>query len=147
MSRTATVTTDELANLENVLQDYKIRLSAAPEPELTAAQREDQGRRECLAASNPSNWPTNFRRVPNYRPINRYLDPEQRPNGANTVEYVFVNVMLNGVRLQSVSGTCLFPTTPAQLFLTSSQRLVTLYEATGGKIWPGLTRYDIGGEW
>jgi hypothetical protein len=57
------------------------------------------------ASNNPPHWPTNYRRVPLYRPVNKHLDPAKRPNGASTGEYIFVNVMLNGVRLNSVSKT------------------------------------------
>ncbi|KAL4960223.1 uncharacterized protein BDV14DRAFT_204871 [Aspergillus stella-maris] len=60
-------------------------------------------------------------------PINRNLDPAERPNGASTAENIFVNVILNGVRINSF--------------------LVTTYEKTLGRVYPGFTRYDIGGEW
>ncbi|KAL2782582.1 hypothetical protein BJX66DRAFT_345712 [Aspergillus keveii] len=115
---TTTITATTLAE---TLEDYHIRLTGvddAPPVQVTARQSQ---------AQNPPHWPQNYRRVPPYRPINRHLDPAERPNGASTGEYIFVNVMLNGVRINSF--------------------LVTTYEKSFGKIYPRLTRYDIGGEW
>lgn len=110
-----------------------------------------QFNRRQAAGPNPPDWPTNYRRVPPHRPVNRHLDPAERPNGASTGEYVFVNVMLNGVRLNSVSLSklnehdfChqqkLTPCNNLKLFVTS-------YERTLGKFYPSLTRYRIGSEW
>lgn len=97
MATTTTTTT-----LSEALQDYHIHLTGADDPpqvQVTARQSR---------TPNPPHWPQNYRRVPPYRPINRHLDPAERPNGASTGEYVFVNVMLNGVRINSVSLTSLF---------------------------------------
>ncbi len=97
MATTTTTTT-----LSETLQDYHIHLTGADDPpqvQVTAWQSR---------TPNPPHWPQNYRRVPPYRPINRHLDPAERPNGASTGEYVFVNVMLNGVRINSVSLTSLF---------------------------------------
>lgn len=102
MSQTTTLTQTRVRRDENPLKDYTLHVTGKTQTELSAAQREEIARQECLRAPNPTSWPTNYRRVPHYRPINRFLDPAQRPNGANTGEYIFVNVMLNGVRIQSV---------------------------------------------
>ncbi|RAH84252.1 hypothetical protein BO86DRAFT_397118 [Aspergillus japonicus CBS 114.51] len=102
-------------------QSYHLVLTGAEDPLPVRLQsRQPQ-------VPNPPHWPSHYRRVPRYRPVNRNLDPAERPNGSNAAEYIFVNVMLNGVRLNS-------------LFVTS-------YEKTLGKLYPGLTRYEIGGEW
>ncbi|KAF9892288.1 hypothetical protein FE257_002065 [Aspergillus nanangensis] len=106
--------------LAETLQDYHIQLTGADPIPVQIQTR-------ASPSPNPPDWPTNYRRVPPHRPINRHLDLTQRPNGSNTAEYIFVNVMLNGVRLNS-------------LFVTS-------YEKTLGNVYPQLTRYKIGGEW
>lgn len=51
---------------------------------------------------NPTWWPTDHRRVPNYRPINRNLDWDQRPGGTNVIEMIFIFTMLRGVQLNAV---------------------------------------------
>ena len=53
---------------------------------------------------NPQTWPTDFRLVPAFRAIDRNLESAERPYGANLLEYTFISVMLQGVRLQSVSA-------------------------------------------
>jgi hypothetical protein len=52
---------------------------------------------------NPSSWPTEHRRVPEFRPINTELDQSERRVFLSPVERVFVGVMFTGVYLQSVS--------------------------------------------
>lgn len=92
----------EPTSLENTLRDYALCYSTTAEPQTFESnlevvplvpQRSD----------NPANWPTRYRRIPPYRPVNRNLDLSERPNGSNRGELVFVTVMMNGVRLQSVS--------------------------------------------
>ncbi|KAF0323018.1 X-Pro dipeptidyl-peptidase C-terminal non-catalytic domain-containing protein [Colletotrichum asianum] len=90
----------EYSTLENNLTDYVLHLSGS--------SVSTQSHSETVATSlalppNPSNWPTQYRRIPPYRPVNRHLDQAERPNGANGFEFLFVTVMLNGVHLQSVS--------------------------------------------
>lgn len=79
------------------LSDYRIQLTGSTDalPVKITCRR--------VTDKNPPYWPKNYRRVPPHRPINKYLDLSERPNGATTGEWVFVNVMLNGVRLNSVS--------------------------------------------
>ncbi|RSH78868.1 uncharacterized protein EHS24_001789 [Apiotrichum porosum] len=50
---------------------------------------------------NPNNWPTTPGN-PDYRPLDRHVDMTTRPNGSNPVEWVIVNVMLNGVLGQGI---------------------------------------------
>lgn len=79
------------------------------------------------AEEQPDNWPTEHRRIPPHRPINRELDFAERPAGLNGAEFVFIQVMLNGVRLNA--------------------NVARLWRATGGKINDRIFRYDVGGEW
>ncbi|RDL31059.1 Uncharacterized protein BP5553_09848 [Venustampulla echinocandica] len=81
---------------------------------------------DALHQNNPDWWPTDHRRVPDYRPINRNLDRIQRPDGTNMIEMAFIFTMLRGVQLNaSVSY---------------------LWRYTGAYLNGGLFRYDIGGE-
>lgn len=80
--------------LNDVLSDYTIRLtgdnpSSSQEPTSNAI-------------SNPPNWPTAHRRIPNFRPIDRNRDAESRPN-ATGFERVFLTIMFSGVVLNAVS--------------------------------------------
>jgi hypothetical protein len=85
-------------NLQTVLADYDLHhteeeldtsLNAHPAPNTSQA--------------NPSSWPTEHRRVPEFRPINRELDQSERRVFQNGIEQVFVGVMFTGVFLESVS--------------------------------------------
>lgn len=79
------------------LNDYHIQLTGSRDAlPVKVTRRRATGR-------NPPKWSTKYRRVPPHRPVNKHLDLSERPNGSNTGEWVFVNVMLNGVRLNSVS--------------------------------------------
>ncbi|CAH0054433.1 unnamed protein product [Clonostachys solani] len=111
--------TQRHGTVEEILQDYRLSLTGQGETSDSSPPAQ--------WADSPDNWPTQYRRIPPYRPINRNLDLTERPNGSSRGELVFVTVMLNGVRLQS--------------------GLVRAWEFTGGRWYPGLTRYRIGGEW
>jgi hypothetical protein len=85
-------------NLQSVLADYDLHhteeeldtsLNAHPAPN--------------TSQENPSSWPTEHRRVPEYRPINTALDQSERRVYQNGIEQVFVGVMFTGVFLESVS--------------------------------------------
>jgi hypothetical protein len=90
MSRTATAT-----ELQGVLEDYKIHLTGQnPAPEQSEP---------LTAVSNPPDWPTDHRRVPDYRPVDRTRDAEGRPNGENGFERVFLTIMFTGVVMNAVS--------------------------------------------
>jgi hypothetical protein len=52
--------------------------------------------------SNPEWWPTNHRRIPDYRPVNQHLDRTLRPDGINGMERTFIFTMLRGVQLNAV---------------------------------------------
>jgi hypothetical protein len=103
MSTTSTAgTTVTVQQLQGVLNDYTIHLtgddSAIRHDELEAPNGNDVSLHE-----NPPNWPRNHYRVPDYRPVNRELDLENRPKGSNPVEFAFLTIMFTGVYLNSVS--------------------------------------------
>ncbi|TGO33095.1 hypothetical protein BHYA_0267g00120 [Botrytis hyacinthi] len=77
--------------------------------------------------NNPSSWPRDQYRIPNYRPINRHLIAAERPNGSNGAERVFITLMFTGVSLNAGAAQ--------------------LWGMTGGKLFTRVFRYAIGGEW
>lgn len=93
MSRIVTAT-----ELQGVLEDYKIHLTgdnpSSDQPESTSTR-----------VSNPPNWPTEHRRIPDYRPVDRNRDVESRPNGENAFARVFLTIMFTGVAMNAVSDT------------------------------------------
>lgn len=90
-------------NTLSVLADYELHHSDTSDPAPAPNSH------PALASQNPPEWPTDHRRVPNYRPINRDLDQSQRRIYNNNVERAFVTVMLRGVWLNAVSGVALVP--------------------------------------
>ncbi|TGO07807.1 hypothetical protein BTUL_0244g00040 [Botrytis tulipae] len=76
---------------------------------------------------NPSSWPRDQYRIPNYRPINRHLIAAERPNGSNGAERVFMTLMFTGVSLNAGAAR--------------------VWGMTGGKVFTRVFRYAIGGEW
>ncbi|KAF7891739.1 hypothetical protein EAF00_008041 [Botryotinia globosa] len=77
--------------------------------------------------NNPSSWPRDQYRIPNYRPINRHLIAAERPNGSNGAERVFITLMFTGVSLNAGAAQ--------------------VWGMTGGKVFTRVFRYAIGGEW
>ncbi|TGO52898.1 hypothetical protein BOTNAR_0311g00090 [Botryotinia narcissicola] len=77
--------------------------------------------------NNPSSWPQDQYRIPNYRPINRHLIAAERPNGSNGAERVFITLMFTGVSLNAGAAQ--------------------VWGMTGGKVFTRVFRYAIGGEW
>ncbi|KAF7890882.1 uncharacterized protein EAF01_010691 [Botrytis porri] len=76
---------------------------------------------------NPSFWPRDQYRIPDYRPINRHLIAAERPNGSNGAERVFITLMFTGVSLNAGAAQ--------------------VWGMTGGKVFTRVFRYAIGGEW
>ncbi|KAH7406222.1 hypothetical protein DE146DRAFT_651088 [Phaeosphaeria sp. MPI-PUGE-AT-0046c] len=107
-------------SLETVLTDYHLHhseegldtsLNAHPAP--------------AASGHNPSSWPTEHRRVPAYRPVNRELDQSERRVYLSGVERVFVGVMFTGVFLESTMSK--------------------LWRGSFGRVWN--VGYKVGGEW
>jgi hypothetical protein len=92
---TTTITTEEF---QTVLSDYTIRLTG--QEESAAPQQESQSTTQLV--HNPESWPTDRRRIPNYRPIDRSRTQEERPNGSNGFEQAFLTMMFTGVVLNAV---------------------------------------------
>ncbi|KAF7919704.1 uncharacterized protein EAE97_011622 [Botrytis byssoidea] len=77
--------------------------------------------------NNPSSWPRDQYRIPNYRPINQHLIAAERPNGSNGAERVFITLMFTGVSLNAGAAQ--------------------VWGMTGGKVFTRVFRYAIGGKW
>ncbi|BCS28629.1 uncharacterized protein APUU_70199S [Aspergillus puulaauensis] len=118
MSRTETTNTTALS----VLADYELHHSGnsqnttSPSPSPSPPQQQQ-----------PANWPTNHRRVPPYRPVDRSLSFEERAAGSNVPEFIFIQSMLHGCWLNA--------------------SVARLWRFTGGRINDRIFHYEIGGEY
>jgi hypothetical protein len=86
-------------NLHATLADYELHHSNATEEVDTSLNRHPAPASE---TQNPSDWPTEHRRIPAYRPVNTELDQGERRVYQNGIERAFIGVMFTGVFLQSV---------------------------------------------
>ncbi|EPS29288.1 hypothetical protein PDE_04237 [Penicillium oxalicum 114-2] len=115
----ATTTTTATRGSLSVLADYEVHHSGSEQvnaPTTTSAHVEPA-----------SEWPSHWRRMPAYRPVNRQLDQNDRPAGnGHPAEYAFIQIMLHGCWINST--------------------MAKLWGATGGKINDKIFYYDIGGE-
>lgn len=97
------VTTTDNARVtavRHLLADYELHHSQPPEGEEQPAP-EPNDQRE-LPSDNPPNWPTEWRRVPSYRPVQNQLD-DQREVYNNEIEHNFIRVMFGGVWMMAAS--------------------------------------------
>ena len=90
----STTVTEE--QLNGILNDYTIHITG--DASLTKSTHH-QG---LPATQNPPQWPTDRRRIPKFRPIDRTRTREERPNGSNAIEMAFLTVMFTGVVLNAV---------------------------------------------
>lgn len=131
-------TTFTVHQIEEVLGDYKIQLTGAEENNIEPPSSSEPPR-----ATNPSNWPTDRRRIPDFRPVDRNRDAEGRPNGTVLPERIFLTLMFTGVVVNAVSMVYWM----RGYILIYEQSTAKLWGATGGPYLPRLFRYAIGGEW
>lgn len=100
------VTTTANARLtatRHYLADYELHHSQPSPESAAAAPGPNETSHQTLtdpstSASNPSDWETNWRRVPAYRPVVDQVD-EQRNTYTSGVERGFVRVMFGGMFL------------------------------------------------
>ncbi|KAG9549830.1 hypothetical protein KCU77_g14342, partial [Aureobasidium melanogenum] len=78
------------------------------------------------AGNNPADWEDNFRRVPDYRPVDYDLDFAYRDTTQNGIERAFIWNMFSGIVLTSATNR--------------------LWRATGGKLNNTYFRWQVGGE-
>ncbi|CAN9253505.1 unnamed protein product [Alternaria alternata] len=88
-------------NLEAVLADYDLHHTEELDTSLNAHPAPPTSSTTSQSQQNPSDWPTEHRRVPAYRPINTELDQSERRVYLNGIEQAFVGVMFTGVFLES----------------------------------------------
>jgi len=91
--------------LLHALTDYDLHHSGDPDNPQRPADLNTSPSATTLTQQNPAWWPSDHRRIPPHRPINRELDRELRPGGTNVVEQVFIFTMLRGVQVKAVSHT------------------------------------------
>jgi hypothetical protein len=99
---TPTSTRTTPAGGEQVFADYVLHHSGPESLSGQSSAFRSSNIHEVAPPSNPDWWPTNHRRVPDYRPINRSLDGSQRPNGTSLIEIIFIFTMLRGGQLNAV---------------------------------------------
>ncbi|PLB46155.1 hypothetical protein P170DRAFT_479076 [Aspergillus steynii IBT 23096] len=115
---TTTTTSTTTTPPSSILSDYALHHSGS---EFSSDQTPP------AAHTNPPTWPTNHRRVPPYRPVNRQQDRSERPAGSNPAEFVFIQAMLHGVWLNA--------------------SVARLWRFTGGRVNDKVFHYEVGGEW
>ncbi|KAL5340409.1 hypothetical protein BJX70DRAFT_361688 [Aspergillus crustosus] len=121
----STTTTTTPATTLSILADYELHHSGA-DPS-SNNQNTASSSSPAQSATQPPTWPSDHRRVPPYRPINRNLDQAERAAGASVPEYIFIQSMLHGVWLNA--------------------SVARLWRFTGGRINDRIFRYDVGGEY
>ncbi|KAI1626438.1 hypothetical protein EDD37DRAFT_608003 [Exophiala viscosa] len=113
-----------------------------------------QGHTEEHIALPDSSWPSDWRRMPPYRPSSRSHRLSERPAGFNPVESTMVVVMFTGVWTYGVSKNSL--TRPVRapwgrqdmmLIFWLLQNLNRLWRSTVGRWNNDSMKYKIGGEW
>lgn len=88
--------------LQSTLQDYEVHVSGGDTNEANIDASLHPSSLSTLV-QNPPDWPRDHNRIPNYRPLNLHLNPEERPNGSDGFEHAFLLVMFTGVALNAVS--------------------------------------------
>lgn len=94
--------------LGTVLADYELHHSEQPQvtPGDASTHSTSVGSgsisQRPAATPNPPDWPTDHRRVPPYRPVNRNLDLSERVVFQNRAEQAFINSMFFGLRMVTV---------------------------------------------
>lgn len=96
-----TTTTDTARyTIHSVLADYDLYHSDNTEPAPPPSSH------PAPVVQNPSDWNTQYRRVPRYRPTNYELESESPRQVFNNVpEQMFIRIMFLGVSTNAVSGT------------------------------------------
>ncbi|EFX03467.1 hypothetical protein CMQ_395 [Grosmannia clavigera kw1407] len=118
-------TTATRTSLRPVLADYETYRSD-PQPAIESVESTAMTS-PAAHINTPPSWPTDHRRVPPYRPVNRELDLSQRMAYNNGIEHAFISTMFFGIRVVTV-----FHRT---------------WRATGGKMNDRIFHYELGGEY
>jgi hypothetical protein len=125
--------------LESVLADYHLHHTE----ELDTSLNTHPAPSSSQTPRTPSDWPTEHRRVPAYRPVNTELDQSERRVYLNGIERAFVGVMFTGVFLESVGVQMCDCMT--KVVLIGVQTVAQLWRSTLGRVWN--VGYKVGGEW
>ncbi|KAF2856660.1 hypothetical protein T440DRAFT_462913 [Plenodomus tracheiphilus IPT5] len=109
--------------ISHVLADYELTHSHTPNNEIDTSLNSHPN--PSSQSQNPSDWPTEHRRVPEYRPVNTELDQSERRVYQNGAERVFIALMFTGVFSQSTASK--------------------IWRNSLGRVWN--VGYKLGGEW
>ncbi|KAL6705850.1 hypothetical protein ACN47E_006310 [Coniothyrium glycines] len=101
-------------DLHHTEESLDTSLNPHPAPANTSSQ-----------AQTPSDWPTEHRNIPAYRPVNTQLDQGERRVYQNGIERAFITVMFSGVFLEATASK--------------------IWRASLGRVWN--VGYKLGGEW
>lgn len=127
-------------NFARTLADYDLHHSEALEG--VSAEPNQRATPEGTG-ENPPDWVDEYRRVPEYRPIDHTIDFAYRSVYQNGFEQTFLWNMFTGIRLVSVS-------TMPQLARDDSDRRIQatnrIWRATGGRVNDTYFRWKVGGE-
>jgi hypothetical protein len=88
-------------SLGRTLADYDLQHSGE-ETDVSEAPNSRSAPQE--TGNNPADWADNFRRVPDYRPVDYDLDFAYRDTTQNGIERAFIWNMFSGIVLTSVWG-------------------------------------------
>jgi len=102
---TITLMAPTTAEMQRLLTDYEIHLTGAESPSASSITPANASEVQPTRIDSPQTWISNHRRIPDYRPVNRELDWNERTLGSNPFEFVFLNLMFTGVSLNAVSIT------------------------------------------
>lgn len=134
---TTTTTTQTSTSSLSILADYELHHSGSEVPQLPE-------RVPVSHAAQPASWPSNSRRIPAYRPVDRELDQSERPAGSNPAEFVFIQVMLHGVWLNAVGSALVSGISPKGL-LTIHSLWLACGGSQGGESTTGSSGMTSGG--
>ncbi|EXJ74259.1 uncharacterized protein A1O5_02555 [Cladophialophora psammophila CBS 110553] len=125
MSSTETIV--EPTTVRETLRAYDIHHTGSDETLEPPTEQTQNQPQEGPVSQPGSNWPSDWRRIPPYRPSSRSHRVSDRPAGLDRVEGTMVIVMFTGVWTYG--------------------NLNRLWRATVGKWNNSIMRYKIGGEW
>lgn len=100
-------TTDNarITSLRHTFADYDLHHSQPSESEVAHAPAPNNQPTNSTSL-NPPDWETQWRRVPDYRPVNPEMLHGDRDTYNNAIERNFIRVMFGGVWMQAVSLVC-----------------------------------------
>lgn len=104
MTTTSTVT-ENPTSLREVLSVYNVYESGTSDAEVETSRSQTLDRSESITIEADNSWPSDWRRMPQYRPTSRSHRVADRPGGQNAAEIGIVAAMFTGVWIIGVRQT------------------------------------------